>query len=68
MAPDGPLAANRRKTIRRAAKAQVGLMRLIAGEDGQGGIVRQRKTIQECRQLADELGVKFAPLVRQAAD
>jgi hypothetical protein len=66
--PNGPLAPNRRATLRRALRAQAGLARLISGEDGQGGIVRQRTTLKDCRRLADDLGVAFAPLAKQAAD
>lgn len=64
--PDDPLTANRRATLRRAMRAQAGLARLISGEDGQGGIVRQRRSLKQCRALASKLGVEFDPLVRQA--
>lgn len=66
--PGGPLAPNRRATLRRAKRAHDALDRLISGEDGHGGIVRQRTSLKQCRALAGELGVRFDPLAKQAAE
>jgi hypothetical protein len=66
--PDGRLAPSRRATLRRAQRAHDALDRLISGEDGRGGIVRQRTSLKQCRALAKDLGVRFAPLAKQAAD
>ena len=66
--PAGPLAAGRRERLRRAMRARDGLERLISGEDGQGGIVRQRTTLRECRRIARERDVDFEPLVKQASN
>lgn len=64
--PHGKLGPSRRTTLRRARTAHEALSRLISGEDGQGGIVRQRRTLKQCRSLAADLGVPFEPLAKQA--
>lgn len=66
--PDGPLTASRKATLARATRARAALNRLISGEDGQGGIVRQRRTLDECRTLAKDLHVRFDRLAGQAAN